>query len=83
MVLISPFDNHDIISGQGTAALELFEEVGELDHLFIGVGGGGLISGCSLVAKSLYPNCRIHGVEPKNGNDAQLSLKEGKIVRIK
>ena len=83
MTYISPYDNYDIIAGQGTAALELFEEVGELDHLFIGVGGGGLISGCSLVAKSLYPNCKIHGVEPQASNDAKLSLQEGKIVKIK
>ena len=61
----------------------MFEEVGKLDHLFVCLGGGGLISGCSLAAKALSPGCKVHGVEPLAGNDAQQSLKTGKIVTIK
>ena len=57
MTFVSPFDHKDIIAGQGTAAKELFEEVGKLDHLFVCLAGGGLISGCSIVAKQLSPGC--------------------------
>lgn len=69
MTFISPFDHKDIIAGQGTAAKELFEEVGKLDHLFVCLAGGGLISGCSIVAKKLSPGCQVHGVEPLVDND--------------
>ena len=62
--------------------MELFEEVGELDMLFVCVGGGGLISGSLLSAKALSPNCKVYGVEPEAGNDAQQSIKTGKIVHI-
>lgn len=51
MTYVSPFDHPDVIAGQGTSAFELFNEVGQLDHFFCGVGGGGLISGCSLAAE--------------------------------
>ena len=82
MTLIPPYNHAHVVAGQGTAAKELFEEVGELDYLFVCVGGGGLISGCSIVAKKLYPKCKVYGVEPEAGNDAQQSLKLGKIVSI-
>jgi threonine dehydratase len=55
MTLIPPYNHKDVIAGQGTAAKELFDEVGQLDHLFVCVGGGGLISGCSLAAKKHSP----------------------------
>ena len=80
--LIPPYNHVDVISGQGTAAKELFEDVGELDYLFVCVGGGGLISGCSLAAKALSPSCKIYGVEPEAGNDAQQSMELGRIVSI-
>lgn len=80
--LIPPFDHPHIIAGQGTAAKELIEEVGELDALFVCLGGGGLLSGCALAAKQLSPNCKIYGVEPEAGNDAQQSFRAGKIVHI-
>jgi threonine dehydratase len=80
--LIPPFDHADVIAGQGTVARELFEEVGELDYLFVCVGGGGLIAGCALAAAQLAPACRVIGVEPEAGNDAQQSLRSGRIVRI-
>jgi threonine dehydratase len=80
--VIPPFEHADVIAGQGTAAKELFEEVGALDALFVPTGGGGLLSGSALAARALSPSCRIYGVEPEAGNDAQRSLREGRIVRI-
>jgi threonine dehydratase len=82
MTLIPPFDHPDVISGQGTAARELFDEVGALDFLFVPLGGGGLTSGCALAAKALSPDCRVYGVEPEAGNDGQLSLRRGERVKI-
>jgi len=71
-----------VIAGQGTAALELFEEVGALDALFVPLGGGGLISGSALTARAMVPDCRVYGVEPEAGNDAQQSFRSGSIVHI-
>ena len=82
MTLIPPFDHADVIAGQGTAAKELFEEVGELDHLFICLGGGGLTSGSALSARALSPRCKVYGVEPEAGNDGQQSLRSGERVKI-
>jgi threonine dehydratase len=62
MTLIPPFDHPEIVAGQGTAALELFEEAGPLDLLLVPVGGGGLISGSALAASVLSPRCRVTGV---------------------
>jgi threonine dehydratase len=82
LTLIPPYDHEDIIAGQGTAAKELIEEVGPLDMLLVCVGGGGLLAGCALAAEALSPGCRIYGVEPEAGNDAQQSFRTGSIVRI-
>lgn len=82
MTFIPPFDHPDVLSGQGTAALELFEEVGELDDLFVCLGGGGLLSGSALSAKAKSPLCQIYGVEPEAGNDVQQSFRKGERVRI-
>ncbi|MCY7305431.1 MAG: threo-3-hydroxy-L-aspartate ammonia-lyase [Rhodoferax sp.] len=82
MTLIPPFDHPDVIAGQGTAAKELFGEVGELDYLFVCMGGGGLLSGCALAARALSPRCQVIGVEPEAGNDGQQSFRSGAIVRI-
>ena len=82
MTLIPPFDHPDVIAGQGTAAKELFEEVGELDHLFVCMGGGGLLSGSALAARALSPKCKVYGVEPEAGNDGQQSFRSGAIVHI-
>lgn len=62
--------------------MELFNEVGSLDHLFCGVGGGGLISGCSLVVDAVSPSCKIWGVEPDAAHDAAISLEQGRVVSI-
>lgn len=82
MTLIPPFAHPDVIAGQGTAVKELIEEVGQLDVLFVPLGGGGLLSGSLLAAQALSPACRVYGVEPEGGNDAQQSLTAGQIVRI-
>ncbi|WP_368869138.1 threo-3-hydroxy-L-aspartate ammonia-lyase [Proteus terrae] len=82
LTLIPPYDHPHIIAGQGTAAKELFDEVGELDMLFVPLGGGGLLSGSLLSTKALSPQCKIYGVEPLAGNDGQQSLRKGKIIHI-
>jgi threonine dehydratase len=82
MTLIPPYDHFHVIAGQGTAAKELFESVGELDVLVVCLGGGGLLSGCALAAKALSPQCKIYGVEPLAGNDGQQSLRKGEVVKI-
>jgi threonine dehydratase len=71
-----------VMAGQGTAAKELFEEVGPLDVLLVPLGGGGLLSGCATVARALHPGCRVIGVEPEAGNDGQRSFRSGQIVHI-
>ncbi|HEY8564811.1 MAG TPA: threo-3-hydroxy-L-aspartate ammonia-lyase [Beijerinckiaceae bacterium] len=82
LTLIPPYDHFDVIAGQGTAAKELFEEVGPLDLLFVCLGGGGLLAGSALAAAELSPGCRVIGVEPEAGNDGQRSFRSGAIVRI-
>lgn len=82
LTLIPPYDHPHIIAGQGTAAKELFDEVGELDMLFVPLGGGGLLSGSLLSTKALSPDCKIFGVEPLAGNDGQQSLRKGEIIHI-
>ena len=82
LTLIPPYDHADVIAGQGTAAKELFEEVGPLDALFVPLGGGGLLSGSALATRALAPDCKLYGVEPQAGNDGQQSLRSGAIVHI-
>ena len=82
MTLIPPFNHWDVIAGQGTAALELFDQAGPLDMLAVCVGGGGLISGCSTVAKAQDHPIEVIGVEPEAGDDVRRSLQEGRIVTI-
>ncbi|MFS2017093.1 threo-3-hydroxy-L-aspartate ammonia-lyase [Massilia sp. CT11-108] len=82
LTLIPPYDHPDVIAGQGTAAKELFEEVGPLDAFFVCLGGGGLLSGSALATRALSPSCRLYGVEPEAGNDGQQSFRSGAIVHI-
>jgi threonine dehydratase len=82
LTLIPPYDHPHVMSGQGTAAKELIEEVGKIDYLFVCLGGGGLLSGSALSAKALNPQCKVIGVEPEAGNDGQQSFRKGKIVTI-
>ena len=80
LVLIPPFEHPHIIAGQGTAALELLTDVSDLDVLIVPLGGGGLISGCSIAAHALKPDIRIFGIEPDTANDTFLSLQNGAIT---
>lgn len=82
MTLVPPYEHDGIMAGQGTAALELLEEVGELDELRVPVGGGGLMAGSATAAKGLFPGIRMIGVEPEAGNDTKLSLEAGERVKI-
>lgn len=82
LTLIPPYDHPDVIAGQGTAAKELFDEVGALDSFFVCMGGGGLLSGSALATRALSPDCKLYGVEPEAGNDGQQSFRTGSIVKI-
>jgi len=82
LALIPPYEHPHVIAGQGTAALELIEEAGELDALVAPVGGGGLIAGSATAAKGLRPATRVIGVEPEAGDDTKRSLEAGKRVSI-
>ena len=80
--LIPPYDHLHVMAGQGTSAKELFEEVPDLDYLFVPLGGGGLLSGCATAAKALNAHCQVIAVEPEAGNDGQRSFQSGAIVHI-
>ncbi|WP_019057676.1 pyridoxal-phosphate dependent enzyme [Streptomyces prunicolor] len=80
--LIPPYEHPHIMAGQGTAALELVEEVGELDAVLTPVGGGGLIAGTATAVKGLHPRTRVIGVEPEAGDDTKRSLEAGRRVSI-
>jgi len=75
LTIIPPYDHPHVVAGQGTAAKELIEELGPLDYLFVGVGGGGLISGCAIAANALSPGCHVIGVEPQAADDATRSFR--------
>ena len=81
-VVVPPFDDYAIMAGQGTAALELLEDVPSLDVLVAPVGGGGLMAGCSTVARALFPGMIVIGVETDTANDTYLSLHKGERVTI-
>jgi threonine dehydratase len=80
--VVPPFDHPWTMAGAGTVAVELMEQAPKLDALVVCIGGGGLISGCSIAAKALNPSIRIFGVEPEDANDTYLSLAAGKRVEI-
>jgi threo-3-hydroxy-L-aspartate ammonia-lyase len=82
LALIPPYEHPHVIAGQGTAALELIEEVGDLDALVVPVGGGGLIAGSATAAKGLTPGIRVIGIEPEAGDDTKRSLEAGRRVSI-
>ncbi len=79
-ILIHPYDNFNVICGQGTAALELLDEIKDLDIIVAPVGGGGLMSGTSTSAKNLRKKIRVIGAEPLNANDAWQSFKTGRLT---
>ena len=78
--VIHPFNNPDVIAGQGTAALELIEDIEDLDAIIAPIGGGGLMSGTCVATHSLLPNAKLYGAEPKGADDAYRSLKEGRML---
>ena len=82
LTLIPPYDHPDVIAGQGTVGLELFEQAPHLDYVFVPCGGGGLLSGVATVAKSECPACRVVGVEPEAGDDATRSFRTGKLQSV-
>ena len=79
---IPPFDHEHVIAGQGTAALELFDEVGDLDLLLTPCGGGGLLSGSAISAKAVSPKCRVIGIEPELADDATRSFRTGELQTV-
>jgi threonine dehydratase len=78
--LIHPFENEDVMAGQGTVAVELLEEVPDLDLILCPVGGGGVLSGTAVAAKSLSPNIKVIATEPAGAADAAESLQQGQRV---
>src|SRR3569833_604868 len=82
MTIIPPYDHPDVIAGQGTAALELLQDVGRLDMLVVPVGGGGLLAGSAITATGRHPDSRMVGVEPAAGDDAKRSLEAGRRIAV-
>jgi len=82
LVPIHPYDDFDVMAGQGTTALELLEDAGPLDLVLVCLGGGGLLAGCATATKALSPTTRVVGVEPEAGDDFVRSLAAGERVRI-
>ena len=81
-VLVQPYDDYAIMAGQGTAMIELLDEVPDLDAVLTPVGGGGLLAGCSTAAKALRPGITVIGVETDTANDTYLSFRKGERVTI-
>lgn len=79
---LHPFDDERTMAGQGTLALELLDEVADLDTLLVCVGGGGMIAGCSTIAKAIDPRIRVYGVEPELANDTYLSLRANERIAV-
>ena len=82
-VFVHPFNDEDVLDGQGTIALEILEELPETDIILVPIGGGGLISGIACAAKILKPEIKIIGVEPKGAASAYEAIKENKVVELK
>jgi threonine dehydratase len=82
LTVVPPYEHPHVIAGQGTAALELLDETGDLDALVVPVGGGGLMAGSATAAKALHPGIRMIGVEPEAGDDTRRSLEAGRRVTV-
>ncbi|MFL6230116.1 MAG: pyridoxal-phosphate dependent enzyme [Pyrinomonadaceae bacterium] len=82
LVLVPPYDDYLVLAGQGTCAMELFEEVADLDAVVVPYGGGGLFAGASMAAKALNPRVECFAVEPESGDDARQSFVKGERVKI-
>lgn len=81
--MIPPYDHLEVIAGQGTAAMEMFEEIGDLNMLLVPCGGGGLLSGTAIAARGMCPKCRTIGVEPELADDATRSFKTRVLQSVK
>lgn len=81
--MVPPFDHMDIVAGQGTAALEMLQELGSLDTLLVPCGGGGLLSGSAIAAKGLAPRCRVVGIEPELADDATRSFRTRELQSVR
>ncbi len=79
---VHPFDDADIISGQGTIGLEIYDQCDDINAVFVAVGGGGLLAGISIAIKSLNPNIKVIGVEPENAASMLQSVKENRVVTL-
>ena len=79
---VHPFDDLDVATGQGTIAMEIIKELPTVDYILVPIGGGGLCTGVSTLAKLLNPKIKVIGVEPAGANCMQVSLKEGKVVGL-
>lgn len=82
LTIVPPYEHWGVMAGQGTAALELLDEVGQLDELRAPIGGGGLMAGSATAAKGVHPGTRMVGVEPEKGDDTKRSLAAGERVQI-
>jgi threonine dehydratase len=82
-VLIPPFDHPDVIAGQGTAAMEMFDELKTLDWLIVPCGGGGLLSGTAVAVRNVAPGCRVVGIEPEIADDAVRSFRTKTLQTVK
>jgi threonine dehydratase len=82
LTIVPPYDHRHVIAGQGTAARELFEEVGALDFIFVPCGGGGLLSGTAIAAHTMAPACKVVGVEPAAGDDATRSFRTKQLQTV-
>ncbi|NQV41647.1 MAG: threo-3-hydroxy-L-aspartate ammonia-lyase [Candidatus Marinimicrobia bacterium] len=80
--MIPPYNHKDVIAGQGTAALEMFEDLGDLDILMTPCGGGGLLSGSAIAAKAMSPQCKVIGIEPECADDANRSFHSGELQSV-
>ena len=82
-VFVHPFNDEDVLDGQGTIALEILDELPETDIILVPIGGGGLISGIACAAKLIKPDIKIIGVEPEGAASAREAIKENKVVELK
>ncbi|PKM94271.1 MAG: threonine ammonia-lyase [Firmicutes bacterium HGW-Firmicutes-1] len=79
---VHPFDDEEVIAGQGTIGVEIVEELSKVDYIIVPIGGGGLISGVALAAKSINPNVKIIGVEPEGAMAMSLSIHENRLIEL-
>jgi len=82
LTLIHPFDDFHVMAGAGTIALEILEQVKDIDNIFVSVGGGGLLAGVATAVKALSPNTKVIGVEPEGANSMYLSVQKGYAVKL-